>query len=142
VNPAMLYAVVEEEPVVAEPAPKPLADVKLDERALRERLGGDDQLFNEVIQTFLEECPVQLAQIHAAMAKGDTDGVRAVAHALKGAAGNLSAPALFAAAGALEHVSGERRLDVIEPAWRQVTIEATNVIDALRRCESSTSNAA
>ena len=58
-------------------------------------------------------------------------------HSMKGAAGNLSAPALFAAASALEHVASGQRLDVLEPATRQLVIEATNVMDALRRSESS-----
>jgi two-component system, sensor histidine kinase and response regulator len=141
VNPAMLYAVVEEASQHTEhAAPTPQADVKVDDRALRERLGGDEQLFNEVIQVFLETCPRQLAEIKAAVAQKNTEAVRTSAHALKGAAGNLSAPALFTAAAALEHVASEKRLDALEPAWRQTYIEATNVMDALRRCESSSSS--
>jgi CheY-like chemotaxis protein/HPt (histidine-containing phosphotransfer) domain-containing protein len=138
VNPAMLYAVVEEQQdaAVHTPAP-PAAGLKVDERALRERLGDDEQLFNEVIQAFLESCRSQLAGIKAAIQRGDTEAVRKAAHSLKGSAGNLSAPSLFAAAAALEHVATERRMDALEPAWRHVSIEATNVIDALRQSESS-----
>ena len=142
VNPAMLYAVVEDETPVADTPSQPRTDVKVDDRALRERLGGDEQLFNEVIHTFLSDCPSQLAEIRAAVAARDTDAVRVKAHGLKGAAGNLSAPALFTAAAALERVAAERRLDALEAAWRAMSVEATNVMDALRRCETSPSTTA
>jgi CheY-like chemotaxis protein/HPt (histidine-containing phosphotransfer) domain-containing protein len=137
VNPAMLYAVVEEALPAVPSQLEPAKAVTLDERALQERLGGDVRLFGEVINAFLDDCPAKLAEIRQAIERRDMDAVRAGAHALKGAAGNLSAPALFAAAAALERVAAEQRLDALDAAWRQMAAEATTVMDALRRCESS-----
>ena len=138
VNAEMLYAVVEDVSGTVAPAVQASVEpVQLDDRALRERLGGDEALFNEVIHAFLDDCPAHLAGVRVALTRRDTDALRAGAHALKVAAGNLSAPALFAAASALERVAAENRVDALDAAWRQVSAEATNLMDMLRRSESS-----
>jgi HPt (histidine-containing phosphotransfer) domain-containing protein len=60
---------------------------------------------------FLEDCPARLAAIKLAIDRGDADQIRETAHALKGAAGNLSATGLFEAASTLERLGGEHRID-------------------------------
>jgi PAS domain S-box-containing protein len=136
IEPAMLYAVVEDEATSgARPAPAAPSESHVNDTALRERLGGDEALFNEVIASFLEDCPAQLATIRTAIATGDCNGVRQASHALKGAAGNLSAPSLFAMAQTLEDLAAARRLEVLEAASRQLCVEAMHVMDALRRFE-------
>jgi len=102
-----------------------------------ERLGGDEQLFAEVIRLFLEECPNHLAHIKSAVDHRDAERIRTAAHALKGAAGNLSATGLFEAAHILERIGAEARLDAAEGAWRRLSVEASNAMDALRRFEAS-----
>jgi PAS domain S-box-containing protein len=132
VDPAMLYAVIEN------PASSPAEPSgPVDDVALMERLGGDEQLFTEVIQSFLEDCPRRLAAIRTAVDLRDAERVRAAAHALKGSAGNLSATALFTAAQTLERIGAERRLDALEAGWRQLSVEASSVLDALRRSEAT-----
>jgi PAS domain S-box-containing protein len=138
IEPAMLYAVVEDPsmPGTTRSAPSAAAGPPhVDDSALRERLGGDAALVNEVIASFLEDCPARLAAIKAAIATGDCDGVRQAAHALKGAAGNLSAPSLFAMAQTLESLAADRRVEVLQAASRQLSVEAMHVMDALRRFE-------
>ena len=66
------------------------------------------------------------------MSNRNADALRAAAHALKGSAGNLSAGGLFEAARVLERIGAESRMDAAEAAWRQLSVEATNVIDVLR----------
>ena len=99
IDPPMLFAVVEQDgdggggvqTAVAGP-------VTFDEDALRHRLSGDDELMTDVIRVFLEDLPVRLAAIKDAVTGRNADALRAAAHALKGAAGNLSAGGLFEAA--------------------------------------------
>ena len=134
IDPPMLFAVVEQDndggaevqTVVAGP-------VTFDEDALRYRLSGDDELMTDVIRMFLEDLPVRLAAIKDAVTARNADALRAAAHALKGAAGNLSAGGLFEAACVLERVGAESHMDAAEGAWRQLSVEASNVIDMLRR---------
>ena len=51
--------------------------------ALRQATGDDPEFLAELVGTFLEEIPSQLAELRAATASGDADVVRRVAHTLK-----------------------------------------------------------
>jgi two-component system sensor histidine kinase/response regulator len=142
VDPAMLYAIVEREGTSREGAAPPPASksAPVDRDQALERLGGDEGLFTEVIQLFLEDCPARLAAIKRAVDRGDADQIRVTAHALKGAAGNLSATGLFDAASTLERLGMEHRIDAARAAWRQLSAEAAAAMDALRQFETITSN--
>jgi two-component system, sensor histidine kinase and response regulator len=131
----MLFAVVEEgESGAAEQAPAPASApaASLDREAVMRRLGGDLELFADVIRLFLEDCPMRVAAIKAAIDAHDADGLRSAAHALKGVAANLSAPRLLDAARLLEVLGAESRLEPAEAAWRTLAAEAASVMDALR----------
>lgn len=103
-----------------------------DEGALLRRVDGDAALMSDVIQLFLDDCPARLAAIKDAVTRRHPDDLRAAAHALKGSAGNLSATSLFHAADVLERVAAERHMDAAEAAWRQLSVEASHVMDVLR----------
>jgi HPt (histidine-containing phosphotransfer) domain-containing protein len=98
-------------------------------------VGGDEELFVEVIRLFLEDCPARLSGIKAAVERGDAEAIRQTAHALKGAAGNLSAAGLCEAARTLERIGADGRIDAAAAAWRRLAAEAASVLDALRRFE-------
>jgi signal transduction histidine kinase/CheY-like chemotaxis protein len=129
----MLFAVVEQgESGTAGPATAP-AVVSLDRAAMMHRLGGDLELFADVTSLFLEDCPIRVAAIKAAIDAHDADGLRAAAHALKGVAANLSAAGLFEASQILERLGAESRLEPAEAAWRRLSAEAASVMDTLRQ---------
>jgi CheY-like chemotaxis protein len=132
IDPHMLFAVVEHEADGAE-GQEAAGRVIFDEGALRRRVSGDDELMTEVIRLFLEDLPMRLAAIKDAVTGRNADALRAAAHALKGSAGNLSADGVFEAARVLERIGAESRLDAAEAAWRRLSVEATNIIEVLRR---------
>ncbi len=115
-------------PVETEPQPA----LAFDEEKLLHRLGGDRALVAEMIQVFVEDCPMQLTAIKSAVERRDADAIRSSAHALKGAAGNISATQLFEAARTLERIGAENRLGAADAGWRLVASAAANVIDVLR----------
>jgi CheY-like chemotaxis protein len=138
IDPRMLFAVVEQEGKGGGGARTAVAGpVTFDEEALRHRLSGDHELMTNVIRVFLEDLPVRLAAIKEAVTGRDADALRRAAHALKGSAGSLSAGALFEAASVLERVATESHMDAADAAWRQLSVEASNIIDVLRRHPSS-----
>jgi len=49
-----------------------------------ERLGGDEKLFREVMEIFIEETPKLMARLHQAVAAGDAHGIESTAHSLNG----------------------------------------------------------
>jgi two-component system sensor histidine kinase/response regulator len=135
IDPAILFATVEHDaaaaPEVAAPAPVTASPV--DREALMTRVGGDEELFTEVIQLFLLDCPARVAAIKAAVESEDCDEVRLAAHALKGSAGNLSATALTSAARTLERLGTERRLEAAPAAFRNLAAQAALAMDVLRQ---------
>ena len=73
--------------------------------ALMERLMNDEELARAVIETFLEDMPVQIEQLKSDAASGEAVRVERQAHKIKGASGNLGAEALCALALAIELAS-------------------------------------
>jgi HPt (histidine-containing phosphotransfer) domain-containing protein len=108
------------------------AAAPVDREALLERRGGDAELLADVTRLFLESCPAGVSAIKAAIDDHDAGGLRTTAHALRGAAANLSAGALCDAAETLEQLGAQSRLEPAEAAWRQLSVEAAAVMDTLR----------
>ena len=131
-NQSLLFEVVEQGSNGT--AARPLA---LNRSELMDRLGGDMELFAEVIRLFLEDCPKRLAAIETAIAEQNAELIRTTAHALKGAAGVISASALFEAAQSLERIGGEKRLGAVGPAFKLLSAEAANLMDTLRRLQQT-----
>ena len=77
--------------------------------------------------------PVHLAAIRAAVTGRQADALQAAAHTLKEAAASLSAGGLLDASCALEFLAAESRMDDTEAAWRQLSDQASKVIDVLER---------
>jgi CheY-like chemotaxis protein len=133
IDPVMLYAAAEQDADAGGLPPAIAGRAVFDEDALRQRLSGDHELMTDVIRMFLEDLPDRLAAIKNAVNVRNPGELRAAAHVLKGTAANLSAGALFQAASVLEDLAAESRMDAAEAAWRQLSFEASNVIDVLRR---------
>ena len=139
IEPAALYASVEDEAGSVSVSCDPEASASaaaVDRDRIMERLDGDEDLFAEVIRLFLEDCPVRLAAIKAAVDRDDADQIRVTAHALKGAAGNMSATRLFEATAALERIGAEGRIHAARAAWRQLSAEAAIAMETLRQFET------
>jgi len=85
-----------EEPASAKPA--------LDFAAALERLEGDRELFEEVVQVFKSDCPITLKQLRQALNVRDAAGVTEHAHALKGSSLNLGAATLSQTAFEMERL--------------------------------------
>ena len=74
-----------------------------------DRIGGDEELLQELCHIFLEESPKLLQRLHQAVAAGDTDGVMRAAHSFRGEAGYLGADASSHAARQLEDMGHNKR---------------------------------
>jgi CheY-like chemotaxis protein len=137
IDPAILFATIEQDRPGDGSAASDTAPVTItrpiDRDALLNRVGGDEALLAEIIQLFLTDCPVRLAEIKAAVDSGEAEAIRLAAHALKGSAGNLSAIGLASAARVLERMGAERRVGAAPAAFRQVAAQAILAMDVLRQ---------
>ncbi len=95
---------------------------------LRDALGG---AVDKAIQPFLEDMPEILSALEAAATAGDLKALKANAHQIKGAAGNLGAYALAQKAETLEIELNDPALDAIG-LTTELSAEFTRVANALR----------
>lgn len=66
------------------------------------RLGGDQELLNELVQFFLEDTPGLMDQVREGLNSGDAEAVERGAHSLKGLSANFGAQAAVQIALAVE----------------------------------------
>ena len=91
-----------------------------DREEMLERLGGDTELLDDVLQVFLEECPRMLEEVRGAVNGGDPKLVRRAAHSMKGALLNISAVPAAAEASQLEELGSEERLAESAPVLERL----------------------
>jgi signal transduction histidine kinase/CheY-like chemotaxis protein len=103
--------------------------------SLERRSGGDQALLGEIVRLFLEDCPLRMAAIRDAVAKGDADLIRSTAHGLKGAAGYVSAPRVVEAAARLEAVGAEQRIADAPVAHEHLVSAVAELVMILRKME-------
>ncbi len=88
----------------------------------REKLGGDEQLFQDVMRIFLEESGQHLAKLRRAIAEGQAEVIEKTAHSLKGELGYMGAPELVQKTRKLEEMG--RRGDVEQAVSLFVALES------------------
>jgi len=126
-----LFEVVEHAPAVAPPAVADSPLQTIDRQALMDRLGGDESLALEVIDLFRQDCPGAIARILEAIESGNAGALQTAAHALKGAAGNLSATAVSAAARALEVMGQSGNVSGAQAALAELEHEIARLFASL-----------
>ena len=75
------------------------------------RLMDDREFAQEVVTAFLDDLPVQIRKLREFLRTGDAGGACRQAHTIKGAAGNIEAPAIRALAVDLEKAGRDGRLE-------------------------------
>ncbi|OQX96425.1 hypothetical protein B6I21_01070 [candidate division KSB1 bacterium 4572_119] len=73
-----------------------------DRNSLLEKLGGDEEFLNELVNTFIGDAADQIQLLGEAIKKKDAAQVEHLAHTLKGSSGNIGAAHLSESAKALE----------------------------------------
>jgi histidine phosphotransfer protein HptB len=109
--------------------------VTLDPAALADMLemvGDDAEFVGDIVDTYLEDAPLQLAGMGSALAAGDLETLGRHAHTLKGNSRNVGATTLAEIARRLEE--GARTGDVAEagPGIEAATAELGRVTTALQ----------
>ena len=113
----------------------PDSPMVFDLAGLDRQTGGDRALRFEIVQMFLEDCPMRVGELRAAIERGDAFAIRTIAHTLKGAAGYLSAARVHAAARDLETIGREARLADAAAALERLATAVAELIPELRRIE-------
>lgn len=116
----------------APPSPKgasgnsdPTLPYPIDSAYLERVTGGDSQFQRELLQVFVQDCQNQLPRLRQAVAAGNAEDLRKIAHRLKGASANVGAHAFSQAARELEHLgvqlAQQGSLDSAAPEWARAS---------------------
>ncbi|TAK64131.1 response regulator [Methylobacter sp.] len=104
-----------------------------DESAALKRLDDDHDLLAEMIDLFLEEAPIQLTELSAALSRVDFPALADAAHAIKGMASHFSAEKIISLAIKLEH-SARNGVDAdFQSMVNELTQATMDLIDNLLR---------
>jgi HPt (histidine-containing phosphotransfer) domain-containing protein len=96
-----------------------------------QNIGGDNELFGQLIGLFLDRHQVMLADIKEGLIQADPVKVERAAHTLKGTAGNLCASEVALAASRLEAVGHLGTLKDASPVYAQLEIEVLRLVRIL-----------
>lgn len=86
-----------------------------------ERVGGDQQLLQEVAQLFLEDCPRAMTDIRTAIDSRDAKLLEREAHSLKGSVANFGAEPVVSAALELERMGRNGDFGRAESGYEQLS---------------------
>ena len=105
--------------------------IRLDRDAVMESLGGDQELFLDVIGILLEELPRHMVSLGEAISRGDGCAIEHLAHSIKGEVGYLSLPEVSQTACELEAIG--READLAQAASLYAGLQA-KVAEVLPLC--------
>jgi two-component system, sensor histidine kinase and response regulator len=98
-----------------------------DKLALLERVGGDNDICNDILKTFLADIPVRIKEMEDAYDRGEMEILRRGAHTVKGAAGNVNAGLLQETASQLEAAVAAGDRSVLRKNLDNIIIEFEKV---------------
>ena len=104
-----------------------------DARAMLENIGGDGDLYGELIRLFLDRRDAMIANIQGAIAGGDSAALRHAAHTLKGSAANLCAATVVEVASELEAVGRRGHLDEANAHFVKLQDAVHQLVETLRQ---------
>ncbi len=102
-----------------------------DRDAFERQTGGDAVLRREIVQMFLEDCPLRVAEIRDAIACGDVSALVASAHGLKGSAAYLAASVVRGCAADLERLARDGRIGEASDALTRLDAAVTQLLPVL-----------
>lgn len=99
--------------------------------ALNEVTGGDAEFMAELVDTFLEDAPLLLADIWQAFEAGNASEVRRLSHGLKSNGRDFGATTFADLCATLEHKAADEQLGDGEALINAIEKEFVTVKDAL-----------
>jgi len=97
------------------------------------RLGGDEELFRELMIYFVEDAPELLHAIQVGLAAGNAGGIRRAAHSLRGLAANFDAEQAMMLAGSIEQIASKGDSESVAPLLADLEAEVQSLRDVLSR---------
>ncbi|MBF0549374.1 MAG: PAS domain S-box protein [Deltaproteobacteria bacterium] len=98
-----------------------------DNRVLKNRFSGKQDLFNELFELFVQDLSNKISDLGASIDQGDFKALVRLAHAFKGSAATLAASALSRCAEDLEKFGHTEDLDAVKLHFHELKAEAVRL---------------
>jgi PAS domain S-box-containing protein len=97
------------------PMPQPIVqeDEPVDLAALQKLTDHDDEFLRELVELFLSDVPLRMANLHSAVAATSATGIKSESHGLKGSCGNLAAKKMQQQMAEIEKLAANHELTTI-----------------------------
>lgn len=101
-----------------------------------EQLGGDESLFQEVIDIFLDQAPKHLAVLRVAVEQRQAETVETTAHTLKGDLGYLGIPEISQRAREIEEVARSKDVSRVASLLPQFEADINGLFSEIRSAKA------
>lgn len=108
---------------------EPAEPGRVDRRGTLRRLGGNEQLYQDLVRFFLEDAPTVLAELGTSLERDDAKVAERAAHSLKGLVANFGAKEAIQLAAELQHMGHEGDLTTAGRVYQRLQTE----VNLLRR---------
>ncbi len=105
--------------------------MEMDIEELLENFGGDVELFHQVIDLFIQDCPKLVGEIGEAIERQDPGRLQSSAHSLKGAVGNFGQGDAYHGALELEMAGKSKDLKNAPKLYRELSEQIEKLKGAL-----------
>ena len=105
----------------------------LDKSAALARMGGDEELYDEIFDLFVEDAPKQLALLATAISNGDRPVAQRQAHSLKSAAGNIGGTRMAQLCERFERTALTEPTESLEARLAEIVGALQQILDCDRK---------
>ena len=102
-----------------------------DQNAALDICDGDDELFREIVEIYIEDSPSILKNLKQAVMDSNSSNIEKFAHALKGASGNICADPVRDLAQIIERMGRNNELSDVRDVYRKLVKEYIRLKDEL-----------
>ena len=104
------------------------------------RLGGDEELFQELMSYFIQDAPGLLEDIQVGVTVGNAESIRRAAHSLRGLAANFDAEQAIIIAASIEQIATKGDLEMVPEAFAHLQVEIQSLGDVLNGCAAQSTS--
>ena len=99
------------------------SQIVVDEEGGLRRIGGDKEIYDELMELFIDNAETQMEQLKSAVENNEIDSIERLAHSIKGAAANLGVMIVQETANDLEQIGREKNIDAVDEKYEQLVHE-------------------
>jgi HPt (histidine-containing phosphotransfer) domain-containing protein len=103
-----------------------------DRAGFLDRLMGDEEIAEKIVEVFLDDIPKQIESLKQALAVCDPETAQRVAHSIKGAAANVGGEALRELAAQVEKACKESNLGSVSDSCPQLESQFNRLKEAMK----------